>query len=76
MKNRIFNLLALALITLTFASCAEDDSCIECSFTIPMTTIEETSGEICGSDADLDNTESEWEQMAVDAGTSANCSRN
>ena len=73
MKNLLIKLFAIIAITIGFASCTE---CIECSFRIPMTTIDETSGEQCGTTDEIGNVEAEWTQFAIDAGTTVSCIRN
>lgn len=73
MKKIGSTIIAFTLMLFVFTGCEE---CIECTFTIPMLGDLETSGEQCGSSSDIDDVQEEWEQLAADAGTTANCVRN
>lgn len=73
MRNLITKTISLFAILLVFTGCTE---CIECSFRIPQTTIDETSGEQCGTTDEIEDVEAEWTQLAVDAGTTVSCIRN
>lgn len=73
MKKLITKSISIFAIILAFTGCTE---CVECSFTIPMTDFVETSGERCGTSDEIDDVEEEYEQLAIDAGTTVSCIRN
>ena len=66
-KLHVIAFLALGSVALS-TGCKK---CMECEYDVNTTTY--TSGEICGSEEELEAVEEEWDQSAEDAGTSVTC---
>jgi len=70
MKQQITPLLLTAALALSagWAGCTK---CVECSYEVASHT--RSSGNVCGTDEEIEQVKDDWQQQAQNNGTNATC---